>query len=63
MMKSITEVPEELASLKRRTIRSLATEDIEQKDCTYITTRLDEIASRIAEINNRKETAHGSERS
>lgn len=63
MMKSITEVPEELASLKRRTIRSLATEDIGQADCTFITQRLDEIVGRINQINDRKETAHGSERS
>lgn len=54
-MKSIVEVPEQVHSLKRRTIRSLATEDIESDECTYITKRLDEVVQKIEQIRIRKE--------
>lgn len=54
-MKTILEVPEELNSLKRRTIRSLATEAIGQDDCTYITTRLEQILERIESINKEEQ--------
>jgi hypothetical protein len=54
-MTSIDEVPEQVHSLKRRTIRSLATEEIEQDDCTYITKRFDEVIHRIEQIRIRKE--------
>ena len=59
-MKSILEAAEtEVSALKRRTIRSLATEDIEESDCAYITKRLDEILVRVDVIKTRKRDADG----
>jgi hypothetical protein len=55
-MKSILEAaPVELAAIKKRTIRSLAMGQIEDKDCDFINTHIDAILRRVAELNERKE--------
>ena len=59
-MKTILEAAStEVSALKKRTIRSLAVEAIEQGDCDYIIKRLDEVLSRVDLIKiKKKEVAH-----
>lgn len=55
-MKSILEAaPGELGAIKKRTIRSLAMGQIDEKDCDYITDRIDAILKRVAELKEREE--------
>lgn len=59
-MKSILEVSGEFKSLKRRTIKSLATEDISSEDSEFITERIDAIVDRIGMIkHSSKEEENG----
>lgn len=54
-MKSILEAaPAEVSALKKRTIRSLATGDINQEQCTYITKRLDEVLGYVVALGQDK---------
>lgn len=55
-MKSILEAaPAEVGAIKKRTIRSLAMGQIEEKDCDFINSHLDAILKRVSEINEREE--------
>ena len=55
-MKSILEAaPAEIGAIKKRTIRSLAMGQIEEKDCDFINNHLDAILKRVNEINEGEE--------
>ncbi|AWY04500.1 hypothetical protein SEA_GILDA_44 [Microbacterium phage Gilda] len=55
-MKSILEAaPAEIGAIKKRTIRSLAMGQIEEKDCDFINNHLDAILKRVSEINEGEE--------
>ncbi len=55
-MKSILEAaPAEIGAIKKRTIRSLAMGQIEEKDCDFINNHLDAILKRVAELNEGEE--------
>lgn len=58
-MKTMKEAaPAELEAVRRRAIRALAVREIEEADCTYITSRLDEILHRVKTMKEtRKEAA------
>lgn len=58
-MKTILEVTDEIRSLGRRTIRSLADEHITPADAVFIIGRLDKIKERIVEIKERPITNQG----
>lgn len=50
-MKSILDAaPDELAAVKKRTIRSLAMGQIAEEDCDYINSHIDAILKRVAEL-------------
>lgn len=54
-MKSILEAaPVELGAVKKRTIRSLAMGEIEQKDCDFINAHIDAILKRVSELNEKE---------
>lgn len=54
-MKSILEAaPVELAAVKKRTIRSLAMGQIQEKDCDFINNHIDAILKRVDEINHKE---------
>ena len=58
-MKKLEEAaPGDVAALRRRTIRALANDEINDEDCTYITSRLNEIGERVKNISERR-LAHG----
>lgn len=51
-MKSILEAaPAELGAVKKRTIRSLAMGQINERDCEFINAHIDAILKRVADIN------------
>ena len=51
-MKSILEAaPAEIGAIKKRTIRSLAMGQIEEKDCDFINNHLDAFLKRVYELN------------
>ena len=55
-MKSILEAaPAEIGAIKKRTIRSLAMGQINEKDCDFINDHLDAILKRVNEINEGEE--------
>jgi hypothetical protein len=55
-MKSILEAaPAEIGAIKKRTIRSLAMGQIEEKDCDFINNHLDAILKRVNELNEGEE--------
>lgn len=54
-MKTILEVSDQIESLKRRAIRTLAFGEITATDCTYITIRLEQILERIESINKEEQ--------
>ena len=55
-MKSILEAaPAEIGAIKKRTIRSLAMGQINEKDCDFINNHLDAILKRVNEINEGEE--------
>ncbi len=54
-MKSILEAAQgELGAVKKRTIRSLAMGQIEEKDCDFINNHIDAILRRVAELNEKE---------
>lgn len=54
-MKTIQEAgANEIAAVKRRTIRTLAMGSIEQKDCDYINSHLDAVTARLELIKNKE---------
>ncbi len=55
-MKSILEAaPAEIGAIKKRTIRSLAMGQINEKDCDFINNHLDAILKRVNELNEGEE--------
>lgn len=55
-MKTIQEAgPKEVAAIKRRTIRTLAMGEIDQKSCDIINTHLDAVLKRLQTITPVKE--------
>lgn len=56
-MKTIQDAgPSEIAAVKRRTIRTLAMGEIEQKDSDYINSHLDAVTARLEKISKREES-------
>lgn len=56
-MKSILEAaPAEIGAIKKRTIRSLAMGQINEKDCDFINNHLDAILKRVNELNEGEES-------
>jgi hypothetical protein len=55
MISILEAAPVELAAVKKRTIRSLAMGQINDKDCDYINSHIDAILKRVAEIKEREE--------
>jgi len=57
-MKTMAEAaPAELEAVRRRAIRALAMRQISPGDCSYITTRLDEILDRVQNLEEIQEVA------
>ena len=53
-MKSLKEAaPAEVGAIRKRAFRELAMDRIDTEDCTYITTRLDEIEVYIKNMEER----------